>query len=75
MITNNVIWFLVNLNRHKTIIPHCVHIRVIYDMVLKTGFRANVLYRTRPNTKKIHITSFSLIFSDMIEIYVKLFNI
>ena len=52
------IWLLVSLNRHKNIIPHCMHIRVTYEMVLKTRFRANISYRTHPNGQNMHDSIF-----------------
>ena len=71
--TNDFIWLLVSLNRHKNIIQHCVHISVTHEMVMKTRFRANIIYQTRPNAKKYRAL-FSLMFSCVIEIHVKCLN-
>ena len=53
----------------ESIIPRHMHIMVIYEMVLKTHFRANISYIIHPNDQ-ICMTLFSLMFSYMIMIHV-----
>ena len=54
----NNIWFLVRRNRHKNIISRYVHIRVIYEMVLKMSYTTNIHYRNSFKYRKI-VTPFS----------------